>query len=76
MNPLFNLFNPRPIQNSFSQTSQSGILQDLQNFRQLYNQRFSMSPEQMVKNLISSGQMTQEQFNSLANQANAILGRK
>ena len=77
MNPLYNLFNQQSIQNNFYQPNgASGILRDLGEFKRLYDQRFSMTPEQMVRNLISSGQMSQEQFNSLASQANAILGRR
>lgn len=33
---------------------------------------FSGNPEQVVKNLISNGQMTQEQFNNLGRQASNI----
>lgn len=34
-----------------------------------------ISPEQMVRNMLANGQMTQEQFNRFSNIANIISGR-
>lgn len=34
------------------------------------------NPEFIVKNMLSSGQITQEQFNAAAQMANSIMGRK
>lgn len=33
------------------------------------------NPKTIIENMLKSGQMTQEQFNELSNQANAILGK-
>lgn len=48
------------------------------NFLQFVNQirQNGVNPEQTVRQLISSGRMTQEQFNQLSQIANQILGRK
>lgn len=40
-----------------------------------YNQNQGLSPEQIVRNKIASGEMTQEQFNRFSNIANIISGR-
>lgn len=73
MNPIYEMFTrqqaPSPIVN------QNGILDQIQKIRQMLSMT-NMSPEEAVKSLISSGRMTQEQFNNYANQANSILGRK
>lgn len=71
MNSVYELFN-RPTTN---QPNQNGILDQIQKIREMLNTT-NMTPEEAVKSLISSGRMSQEQFNSYASQANAILGRK
>jgi ABC-type transporter Mla subunit MlaD len=61
MNSLFNDFNPQNNQ--------------MNNFINQFNQfkaTFSGNPEQQVKQLISSGRMSQEQFNQLAQTANQL----
>lgn len=40
-----------------------------------YNANQGISPEQMVRNKLASGEMTQEQFNRFSNIANIISGR-
>lgn len=74
MNPLFNAFNQNPIQNNFPQ-QQGGPLSMIQTVRQFLGMR-NMNAETIVRNLISSGRMSQEQFNQLAQNANQILGRR
>lgn len=61
-NSLFKDFNPTP-------TS------DLTNFLNRFNQfssQFSGNPETRVKQLLQSGQMSQEQFNQFAQTANML----
>ena len=48
---------------------------NMQNFMQKFNQfksTFSGNPQQRVQELLNSGQMTQAQFNQLAQQATQI----
>ena len=62
MNSLFNEFQP-------NRTNQMG------NFLNQFNQfrsTFNGNPEQQVKQLISSGRMSQQQFNQLAQTANQL----
>ena len=66
-NSIFNLFNNQPT----AQTPQNNFLSFVQQVRQN-----GISPEQTVRQLVSSGRMSQEQFNQLSQIANQILGRK
>ena len=62
MNSLFNDFQPQ-------QTSQ------MNNFLTQFNQfksTFTGNPEQQVRQLLSSGRMSQEQFNQFAQTANQL----
>lgn len=66
MNSLYNFFQPQsqpqlnnPISNFLTQFSQ-------------FKSTFSGNPEQQVKQLLNSGQMSQEQFNQLAQTANQL----
>ena len=61
-NSLFKDFNPTP-------------MGDLTNFLNRFNQfssQFSGNPETRVKQLLQSGQMSQEQFNQFAQAANML----
>ena len=61
-NSLFKDFNPTPIDN-------------LSNFLNRFNQfssQFSGNPEIKVKQLLQSGQMSQDQFNQFAQTANML----
>lgn len=64
---IFNLFNNKPA----AQTPQNNFLSFVQQVRQN-----GISPEQTVRQLVSSGRMSQDQFNQLSQIANQILGRK
>jgi hypothetical protein len=61
MNSLFNDFQPQ-------QNSMSNFLTQFNQFKST----FTGNPEQQVKQLISSGRMSQEQFNQLAQTANQL----
>jgi predicted RNA-binding protein associated with RNAse of E/G family len=39
-------------------------------------QQTNQSPEQIVKSMLQSGQISQDQFNRAAQMANAITGKK
>lgn len=62
-NPLFGQFGNQP-QNDFSQ-----LMADVQRLSQTIK-----NPRQEVERLLQTGQMSQQTFNSLAQQANQILG--
>lgn len=66
MNSLYNFFqsSPRPQQNN----SMNNFLTRFNQFRST----FTGDPEQQVKQLISSGKISQEQFNQAAQIANQL----
>lgn len=47
----------------------------LNNFAQQFMRTATCSPEERVRQLLSSGQMSQEQFNQLRMMANRITGK-
>ena len=63
MNLLYNDFHPQQQNNSMS-----NLLAQFNKFRST----FSGNPEQQVRQLLASGQMTQEQFNQFAQTANEL----
>ena len=63
MNPLANMFGRRP-----SQAPQNNPMNMLQQFNQFRN-NFQGDPKQAVMNLLSSGRMSQDQFNQLSQMA-------
>lgn len=65
------LFGSGPMQNGLF-----GMFGNFTNFMNQLNQfraGLSGNPQQMVNNMVQSGQMSQEQFNYLSNMANQIL---
>ena len=63
-NPLFNLLN--------NNTNQFGNMNNFMNLISRFNsfkQNFQGDPKQQVQNMLNSGQMTQQQFNQLAQMA-------
>ena len=62
MSSLFNDFQPQ------QQNSMNNLLAQFNQFRST----FMGNPEQQVKQLISSGKMSQEQFNKFAQTANQL----
>ena len=66
-NPLFNALGGQ-------QTVNNGFSNFMSEFQRL--QQTVKNPKQEVERLLQSGAMSQQTFNSLAQQANQILGRK
>ena len=66
MNPLFNMMGGQPQQNNMGQ-----MLQQFQQFRD----QVQGDPQKMVQNLLSSGRMSQAQYNQLAQMANQLYPR-
>lgn len=50
--------------------------QRLSAFAENFRRSSNLTPEQMVRQLMSSGQMTQDQFNRLSQIANTIVGKR
>lgn len=83
-NPQPNMFNnqlnanqmaPNPILNMFG--NMQNFQQQLNSFAQsLQNGSQQMNPQQMVQNLLNSGQMSQEQFQAFSQIADQMTGRK
>lgn len=73
---MFNFYNQAQQQPPmFSQQQnpmQSKFMEFVTNFRQTSNQ----SPEEVVRQLLNSGQMSQEQFNSYRNMANMLTNKR
>ena len=66
-NPLFSALGGQ-------QTVNNGFSNFMSEFQRL--QQTVKNPKQEVERLLQSGAMSQQTFNSLAQQANQILGRK
>lgn len=67
---------PNPIFEQFGgqQAANNGFTNFMADFQRL--QQAVKNPKQEVERLLQSGQMSQQTFNSLAQQANQILGGK
>lgn len=76
--PLYNSLggaqqNQNGIYNQFG--GRQAFMQRLSNFAENFRRSSTVTPEQMVRQLMSSGQMTQDQFNQLSKLANSLMGR-
>lgn len=60
-----------PLFQQFGQTQKSGIMQQVEQMRSTLKQ----DPRDIVQGLLNSGQMSQQQFNMLAQQANQIMAQ-
>ena len=65
-NPLYGQFGGQQVNNGFS-----NFMSEFQRLQQTVK-----NPKQEVERLLQSGQMSQQTFNSLAQQASQILGGK
>lgn len=75
MSPLFNILNNNiPAQNNYSQMNNNfmGNMLNMINQFNNFKKNFQGDPEQQVKQLLSSGQMTQQQFNQLSQMAKQL----
>ena len=76
MNPLLNRVNPNNQQNIYNQFG--GYQNFLQTFNTFKNQFYgssALTPQQVVQNMLNSGQMSQAQFEQLRSMANQITGK-
>ena len=63
-NPIFNIMHPA--------APQGGMMQNLMNFAKT----IQGNPEQIVRGLLSSGRMSQQQFDQYSQMARQIIPRK
>lgn len=79
-NPLYeSLMQSGNIQNGsvFDQFGgKQGFQQKLSSFAEVFRHNANCTPEQMVRQLVSSGQMTQTQFDQFSQIANMITGKQ
>lgn len=61
-----------PLYNAYGRTGMSNAAQIMQ-AAQAFKQQFKGNPQQKVQELLNSGQMSQAQFNDLAQQAQEII---
>ena len=67
-NPLFNMFGQNRGQMNSPLSNMTNLINQYNNFRST----FQGDPEQKVKDLLNSGQMTQAQFDELSQAAKAF----
>ena len=72
-NPMLDMLS-RGAQNHFagSGNMSGGPMQMMQQFAQFRRMMHGRNPQQMVQNLLQSGQMTQDQFEQLKQQASEL----
>lgn len=73
---LNNPFNFNP-QNPLFQQRFGGFnnfVTEFNNFRQQFGQNAQMSPQQIIQQKIQNGEISQEQFNAMAQMANQMMG--
>ena len=72
-NPMLDMLS-RGAQNHFAGSGNmpGGPMQMMQNFAQFKRMMQGRNPQQMVQNLLHSGQMTQAQFEQLKQQASEL----
>ena len=73
-NPMLDMLS-RGTQNHFAGSGKmsGGPMQMMQQFAQFRRMMQGRNPQQMVQNLLSSGQMTQAQFEQLKQQASELI---
>ena len=73
-NPMLDMLS-RGAQKQFAGAGNmsGGPMQMMQQFAQFRRMMQGRNPQQMVQNLLSSGQMTQEQFEQLKQQASELI---
>ena len=73
-NPMLDMLSRgAPEQFAGAGNMSGGPMQMMQQFSQFRRMMQGRNPQQMVQNLLSSGQMTQEQFEQLKQQANDLI---
>lgn len=71
MSPLFNLLNNNGMgMNNMMPTNPMSNMMNLINQFNQFKNNFRGNPEQQVRQMLNSGQMTQNQFNQLSQMAN------
>lgn len=74
MNPLSNMFGNRSPAPQPQNNPMNNFMDTMNRFNQ-FRQNFTGDPRQAVMNLLSSGQMSQQQFNQLSQMARMFQNR-
>lgn len=71
-----NPFNFNPQNPLFNQCfgGFANFMNEFNNFRQQFGQNAQMSPQQIIQQKIQNGEISQEQFNAMAQMANQMMG--
>jgi hypothetical protein len=71
-----NPFNFNPTNPLFQQRfgGFNNFVNEFNNFRQQFGQNAQMSPQQIIQQKIQNGEISQEQFNQMAQMANQMMG--
>lgn len=71
-----NPFNFNPMNPLFQQRfgGFNNFVNEFNNFRQQFGQNAQMSPQQIIQQKLQNGELTQEQFNQVAQMANQMMG--
>lgn len=75
MNPLFNMFNRQPADSQSPGdflTQRFGNIANMKNNFDQFRQNFSADPEQVGRNMIDSGRLSQDQANKIASLVNTF----
>lgn len=71
-----NPFNFNPQNPMFGQMGGfNNFINQFNNFQQMFNQNARMSPQQIIQQKIQNGEITQQQFEQMAQIANNLMGR-
>ena len=72
-NPMLDMLSRGAPKQFAGNGNMSGPMQMMQQFAQFRRMMQGRNPQQMVQNLLSSGQMTQAQFEQLKQQASELI---
>lgn len=77
-NSLFNELNQNGIRYPNFTPQRQNPLQSVGNLMAMFRQQYgsNVTPEQVVKSMLSSGQISQETFTNACNAVNMLMGRK
>lgn len=69
-------FNFNPNNPIFSRMGgYNNFINQFNSFQQQFNQNAQMTPQQIIQQKIQNGEITQEQFNQMAQMANMLMGK-
>lgn len=72
MNNPYNFDPSNPIFNQLG--GFNNFMSNFNSFQQQFNQCAQMTPQQIIQQKLQSGEITQDQFNAVAQRANQMMG--